>query len=467
MAANVAMEDFTRFQLSELDQIMPRLYVRWLLCIPVSQTSPSKMATVKILESGIKDTLASLPVLQGIIVSKSSNPSRLEVQVPKERPVFDLRVQHHDGDHDDTLPTYESLKEAEFPASSLPDKILTPLEITPLPVLDIMATFIRGGLLLCIKCHHVVIDGGGMGLVIKFLAQNCFANSGQENLQPIIAPSMDRSILPQGKRSDLIIENGFHVVHHNGTAQKPTKDYVPMTSHTFKFKAEALQRLKLLCSTELGFISTQDALTALLYGSVSYARGRRFTETSTKAATLPSVMGIAVDGRGRLNPPAVNYAGNVTMYATYSSPILLPVENIPSHSCKDLESLSQRLNLPSLAFQSRTAITAVTQDYIESVISAAESLEDVSRLQPSFADFFQGTDFFITSGADFPVFEQDWWSGGKVDALRIPFKGNWDGSCVVLATQDRSKGLDIMLGLREDDMAVVRDILLAFEARIV
>ncbi|KAH7389002.1 hypothetical protein BKA64DRAFT_679560 [Cadophora sp. MPI-SDFR-AT-0126] len=466
MADHVAIGDFSIFELSELDQLMPRLYVRWLLCIPVSQKSPSKKAIVEFLENGIKDALASLPVLQGVIVSKSSNSSRVEVHVPKERPVFELRVQYHDGDHDDTFPTYESLKAAQFPASSLPDKILTPLEINPLPVLDIMATFIRGGLLLCIKCHHAVVDGGGMGLVVKFLARNCFASSEQENLQPIIAPSMERSILPQGKRSDSIIDNGFHVLQHNGSDQKPTKDFAPTTSHTFKFKPEALQILKLLCTTEAGFISTQDALTALLYGSVSYARGCRFTKTSTKATALPSVMGIAVDGRGRLKPPAMNYAGNVTMYATYSCPILLPVEDIPSHSFRDPKFLSQCLNLPSLALQNRTALTAVTPEYIESVISAAESLEDVSRLQPSFADFFQGTDFFITSGADFPVFEQEWWSGGKVDGLRIPFKGNWDGSCAVLATQDKSKGLDVMLGLREDDMAVVREILLVFGAVI-
>ena len=465
MAVNVPLKDFDSFQLSELDQIMPRLYVRWLLCIPLSQRSPSKAAIVEYLQGGIKDTLASLSILQGHIVPKSSNPSRLEVHVPKEKLGFDLRVQDHDGEHDETFPTYESLREAEFPASSLPDTTLTPPEIKPPPVFDMMVTFIRGGLLVCIKCHHAVVDGAGLGLVVKFIAQNCFAISVQEKVQSSIPPSMDRSILPKGNQSNLIIENGFCVL--SDTAQKPTKDYAPMISHTFKFKAEALQKLRLLSTSEIGFISTQDALTALLYGSVSYARGRRFTETSTKAVNLPSVMGIAVDGRGRLKRSAINYAGNVTMYASYTSPISLPVENIPSQYFEDLESLSQRLNLPSLAFQTRKAITAVTQDSIISVISVAESLENVARLQPTFADFFQGADFFITSGADFPVFQQEWWIGGKVEALRIPFKGNWDGSSAVLATQDKSKGLDVMLGLREDDMVVVRKILLAFGAQIV
>ncbi|KAK0123961.1 hypothetical protein ONS95_008949 [Cadophora gregata] len=460
------MEPFDRFELSELDQIMPRVYVRWLLCIPISQTSPSKPEIVENLTVAIKETLTRLPILQGILVPKALDPSRLEVHVPKERPDFDLRVQHHTDDTDDTLPTHESLKEAEFPTSSLPDAILTPPEKSPPPVFDMMATFIRGGLLLCIKCHHAVVDGGGMGLVIKFLAQNCFAVFGNESRATINPPSIDRSILPPGKRSDLTVENGFRIVDHEGTAQK-TNEYEPMTSHTFKFKPEALQRLKLLCTAETEFISTQDALTALLYGSVSYARGLRLTKHSTKSASLPSVMGIAVDGRGKLHPPLVNYAGNLTIYATYSSPILLPVQAIPRNSFENFEFLSQRLRLPSLAWQTRKAITGVTQDYVESVISVAKSLEDISRLQPTFANFYQGTDFFITSGADFPVFEQEWWQGGKIEAMRIPFKGHWDGSCAVLATENRKKGLDVMLGLREDDMAVVQDILLAFGAQIV
>lgn len=190
------------------------------------------------------------------------------------------------------------------------------------------------------------------------------------------------------------------------------------------------------------------------------------TKTSAEATSLPSVIGIAVNGRRQLQPPARTYTGNVTLYATFSTSISLPLEKIVDESFKDLEALSKHLNLPSLASQTRAAITAVTHESIVSVISAAASVEDISRLQPSFSDFCQGTDFFITSLVDLPVFEQEWWAGGKVDALKIPFKGHWDGSCAVLATKDRSKGLEVMLGLRDDDMTVVQELLLAFGAQI-
>ncbi|KAL5315946.1 hypothetical protein ACEPPN_016820 [Leptodophora sp. 'Broadleaf-Isolate-01'] len=461
------MEDFHTFELSELDQIMPRLYIRWLLCIPFSQASPSKAAIINSLQGGIKTTVEKLPFLLGVVVSKSSDPSRLEIHLPRERHNFELRVQNHDSDHDETLPTYESLEKAEFPASSLPDNMLTPPDIDPRPAFDMMATFIRGGLLLCIKCHHAAADGGGLGLIVKFLAQNCYAHPAQTTLGPTSLPSIDRSNLPRERDLWVLADTGFNFVNPVDATQKPTKDYASMTSHTFKFGPESLRMLKSLCITGSERISTQDALTALLYGSVSHARGLRNTKTSTTTTALPSVMGIAVNGRGRLNPPVANYAGNCTLYATFSNPIVLPVEKITDHSFEHLNLLSQHLNLPSLASKTRASINAVTHDSIVSTISAAASLEEVSRFQPSFADFLQGADFFITSGADFPVFEQEWWAGGMVDALRIPFKGNWDGSCAVLATKDRSKGLDIMLGLRDDDMALVKEILLAFGAHIV
>lgn len=458
------MENFNTFGLSELDQIMPRLYVRWLLCIPISEGSPSKAEIVDILQSGFSEALREMPLLQGVISPKDSDPSRLEVHIPNSIPNFEMRIQNHDADHDGTFPTYEGLKQAEFPASSLPDKMLTPPEVEPRPVFDILATFIRGGLLLCIKCHHAVVDGGGLGLVVKFLAQKCYSHSIQEPLESISPPSFDRSLLPRAKPSATNIENGFRIADLNLATQAPTKEYAPMISHTFKFCPESLQRLKKLCTTEMGTVSTQDALTSLLYASVSHARGRRLTEASTETTTIPSVMGIAVNGRSRLSSQTMSYAGNVTLYATFSCPIVLPVEKIEHYD--DVGRLSHHLNFPSIAAKSRRAVTAVDQDSITSVISAAASLEDVSRLQPWFADFFQGTDFFITSGADFPVFEQEWWVGGKVDALRIPFKGHWDGSCAVLATKDRSKGLDIMLGLREDDMVIVRELLFAFGAKL-
>lgn len=160
------MDDFTLLELSELDQIMPRLYVRWLISIRMSG-SPSKQAITDILQNGISSALEALPMLAGDVVSKSPDSSRLEVRVPRNTPEFRLRIQHLDGEKDTTLPTYKELAEAEFPVSVLPDQLLTPQNPDSLPVFDVLATFIRGGVLLCFVCHHAI----GMGLPYFFKKQ--------------------------------------------------------------------------------------------------------------------------------------------------------------------------------------------------------------------------------------------------------------------------------------------------------
>ncbi|EKD14745.1 uncharacterized protein L3040_002829 [Drepanopeziza brunnea f. sp. 'multigermtubi'] len=459
------MDERTIIELSELDQIMPRLYIRWLLCFRLSQASPSKDTIIETLQTGIESTLEALPILRGAVVPKPSDPSRLEVHVPRKTSKFGPRVQHRE----EFFPTYDILERAEFPVSLLPDEILTPPDIDSKPVFEMMATFIRGGLLLCIKCHHAVTDGAGLGLIVKLLARNCLESSSPIASPELNrAPSTDRSLLPQATDEfDDATNIGFEVVDPTPKPDAtPTREYASMIHHTFKFSPDALKTLKGLCTIDSRVISTQDALTSLLYGAVSYARAARFTRESTDHRTLPSVLGIAVNARGRI-PDAPAYAGNATLYAAFSHPMRLPVGEIPSDSLQDTTLLAERLGLPSLASQSRAAITAVTHGSLVATIAAAAAQRDASRLQPAFSDFYQGTDFFITSGADFPVFEQEWWTGGIVDALRIPLKGQWDGSSAVLATKDRDAGLDVLLGMREDDMALVKGLLFAFGARVV
>ncbi|KAF8860371.1 hypothetical protein BDZ45DRAFT_688584 [Acephala macrosclerotiorum] len=451
---------------------MPRLYVRWLLCFPLSESSPSKQVIIDNLQDGVLETQAQLPILNGHLATKVSDSSRLEVHTQQTGEVgddFKLKVNHLDGADDATIPTYKTLKAANFPVSELPDKILAPPDDPVLPVFDMVATFIRGGVLLCIKCHHAVVDGGGLGLIVKLLAQNSHAIS-RSLLKPSLQsmPSIDRTSLPAPiKSEERITRNlGFTVLEAGEKLATLAREYGAMTSHIFKFPNKALQQLKELCASNVNMISTHDALTALLYGSVSYARSLRFTGSSSEQKALSSTMGIAVDGRRRLKTPILEYAGNITMYATFSNPLQLPCLEISQDVMKNPNLLATSLNLPILAEKTHEAVAEVTHDYITDTISLAASLEDVSRIQPSFSDFYQGSDFFITSGASFPVFEYEWWPGGIPDALRIPLKAQWDGSCAVLAAKDRSQGLDVLLGLRKDDMSVVKEILFAFGAYI-
>lgn len=307
-----------------------------------------------------------------------------------------------------------------------------------------------------------------MGLLIKFLAQHCNAASNSSVAPGSIAkPSISRSILPQaGQYTGTNV--GFKAAEASEPSKEPAKVLAPMTCQTFKFPAEAIQKLKTICTVGPGFITAHDALTAILYGAVSYARALRFTKEMPGTSTLPSTMGIAVNGRRRMQPPLpADYSGNVSLYATYSVPISLPVEAISDIPSQQIDVLAQKLKLAQLATLTHEAIAKINQDFATSTIAFAASLPDVTKIVPMFSNTYQGTDFFITSAADFPVFDQEWWPGGFTDAVRIPLKAMWDGTSAVVATKDRSKGLDILLGLREDDMEVVKGIMKAFGAQVV
>jgi hypothetical protein len=54
-----------------------------------------------------------------------------------------------------------------------------------------------------------------------------------------------------------------------------------------------------------------------------------------------------------------------------------------------------------------------------------------------------------------------------VAAVRVPFKKPWDGSCIVLPADhsDEYFTLDVLVGLREDDMEVVERLLAVVEWR--
>lgn len=456
--------------LSDLDQLMPRLYVRWLLCFPFQSDSPSKERLIDTLHSGVTATFQDLPILRDSLVPEPQDKSKLKVLRSEEPRIFQIHAIHHDGAEDSTFPTYAHLREANFPVSELPDSTLNPQQLPNLPVFDIMPTFIRGGLLLCIKCHHSVVDGAGLGLIMQTLARNCYAAAclKQTAHDTVPIPSTDRSQLPRAQvRAS--IDVGFRLQDEYERLSYENRQYAPMTSHIFRFHAAALKKLKLLCTTGTELLTTHDCLTALLYASISYARSLRLSFGSQTQSTVPSILGIAVDGRSRVEPPMHNYCGNLTVYASFSSPIYLPVMEIPLSMFEDTERLAAKLKLAQLSSQTRQAIARVASPqntYIASTIGLAQSVKDVSLLKPSFSNFFQGTDFFISSLAGVPVFKDEWWPGGFVEELRIPLKAHWDGSCVVLPAKDRSARLDILMGSRKDDMEVVKRILFAFGASI-
>ena len=190
------------------------------------------------------------------------------------------------------------------------------------------------------------------------------------------------------------------------------------------------------------WISTNDAICALLWQRISLARFGHPDATTTEAATH-STLCLAVNGRSKLDPalsPA--YIGNVNLYAIPKAPLA--------------ELLSGDEKLGGLALSVRRAVKAIDDTKIRNTISFIEQLSDVSLLAPGFRNFF-GPDLAITSWAELGLSTLDWGEavGGQAVCVRIP-KASFDGLCIILPKlQDGS--FEVVIGLKVEHMQRLKE----------
>jgi hypothetical protein len=434
--------------LSPLDQTMPLTYTRLLLCFPFNGENTAILTGL--LQSGVDHIVYQMPFLAGTLHPndvRDEKSGRAEVIYPSQDAKVSLRVMRLF----EFRYSYSELHDAGMPMNRL-DNSLTPVSVfadpakEPCPVFAIQATFIKGGLFLCICVHHAVMDGTGFGTFVGMLAESCASGGRSEiaNLQQI----QDRSLCFQG-----LPANHPHNPHPEYKIVDPstpppltsaTPSLPPMTVRLFHFSASSLSTLKSSLTAHLpppvsaseppSFISTNDALTALLWSCVTRARSPHL-DTSTS-----SRLGMAVNARRHLNPPlSPNYLGNVNLFATS----LLPLSTL---SAPDPASLA------SVALSIRKAIVAVNNQHIRSAVSLIDSLPNIKALQYGFNSFL-GPDIAVTSWEGMGVYGQNWGLGlGTPGWARTVTSGSgFDGLGIVMPRRPGG-GLEVMLGLRSEDM---------------
>ncbi|KAH8811537.1 C-8 acyltransferase [Xylogone sp. PMI_703] len=157
--------------LSTWNQIAPRGYIRQCYCFPCQyDASPEALRTH--LAVALGRLSKQFPDLAGRIFFMSSNAGRLcigldnRAEIPLK--IFDQR--------DSFLWTYIQLKAEGFPARAFVDNSFDlPYQLLEdqqgIPVFEVHARLIRGGLLLCIYGHHSISDGTGMDNYVKYFAE--------------------------------------------------------------------------------------------------------------------------------------------------------------------------------------------------------------------------------------------------------------------------------------------------------
>ena len=458
----------TSHQFSPLDEVIPPLYNGLIYGFPCTPDRRSHVLSV--LQAGLLETLQYRPYLTADILRNESQdvrPGSLMLKVPEPFEEIKITVQ------DLTLPgstwkdSYEDLRAAGMPLSKMDPKVLAPYvagTATTTKVLTAQMNFIPGGCLFTICMAHAFVDAYGAAIVIDLWAKHCrklqnsagttFLNSNAVEFDGI-CPALQRPISQEDfdrlkQRPELWKLLGLHWEDNleppKEASSLPTT--IPaagmaipgMRACMFSFSPEAVKQLKSDATPDAPeWISTKDALAALLWRSVMRAR---FPPSAPTGDKKDSIVSVAIDGRSLMSPKIpMSYIGNVVFCCMTE----LSLEEV----------LSPETTLASLAVKIRKSIEAVKDNpqLIADAVDLSAGIPDVRQLHIAFKDFF-GTDLITTSWIDIPFYTVDFGpifgKTGSPEFFRIP-KGQFGGICS-LQSRQADGSFDVIIGLVDKPM---------------
>jgi trichothecene 3-O-acetyltransferase len=309
------------------------LYTQICSCYPVADSS-SHSAIISTLTNGLEVLTASFPWLAGQIVNEGSKNG--DTGVFKIKPLEKLpRLIVKDLTNDPSIPTMDTMRRANFPISMLDETIIAPRNTIPgtsgepksdtIPVFLIQANFIIGGLLLTFVSHHQAMDMVGQGHIMHLLSKACRNEqfTGEElssgtldrsNLYPLL----DDSYKPGSELAYQIVNPARSPSDSEDNNDTAPPESPPCTWANFTFNAASLTALKSLTtksiSSSVGYVSTDDAMSALIFQSVTRARLPRLKHKTEISFAR------AVDVRRYLNIPAI-YPGLLQNMSYHTFPL--------------------------------------------------------------------------------------------------------------------------------------------------
>jgi hypothetical protein len=215
-----------------------------------------------------------------------------------------------------------------------------------------------------------------------------------------------------------------------------------MRTGIFSFSREACAKLKKdLSPVQLNqWISTKDALTALIWRSVMRARfyDIKNIPRSAKGAEPKSIVTVAVNGRSLFKPELPDTYINNVVYCCMNE---LPLSEVLGDT-----------TLTSLAGAIRQRIETIKSDttLIQDANTLASCIPDVGKLTFAFKDFL-GFDLITSSWIDLPFYDIDFGPIlGRPDLIRVP-RNQFGGLCC-LQPRKPNGDIEVFISLKGDEM---------------
>ena len=305
----------------------PRLrevYTQLCFCYALSNAS-SQTAIIATLIRGLERLTASFPWVAGQVINEGASEGNTGTYTIAPFGVLpQLVIKDLTNDH--SAPRMHELRAANFPFSMLDEKVICPrmtlgggegeTMADATPVLLLQANFVDGGLLLCIVASHSVMDIVGQVQMIHLLSKTCQDEAFSDD--EVKNGNLDRRNLisiPEDTKQDRIPTasntNTNPPLHPVPDEEQMTQGKLAWAYITFSYPS--LVALKALASSSTtAFVSTDDALSALLWQVIARSRLARLSPDTE------SLFNRNVDLRPYFSIPS-SYPGNLSAKTRHSS----------------------------------------------------------------------------------------------------------------------------------------------------
>ncbi|KAM0721796.1 hypothetical protein Q7P37_002721 [Cladosporium fusiforme] len=401
---------------------------------------------IETLQNGFEKLAASFPWVAGQVINEGCDPAKNNTGVYRivERSTGpEVIVRDHRGAP--SVPDFHELKRAGFSTQLLDEAIFAPRPTLALEpgvvnaILLVQANIISDGFILVFSGNHSAMDMPGQTQVIRWFDKACRGEPfGKEELEIGNAPR--RNMIP-------LLDSSYKLGHelldqtlpNASTTSPPMKASAPVRPHwaTFCFPSASVAALKATADATRtsAYVSTDDALSAFLWQSISRSRLHRLDPNSLCTA------GRAMNARRALDVPP-QYPGLVqnTLFhkLTLSELADLPLGVVAS-VLRDRVTCSS----PSVSYYTRALATALSRSADKGFLKVAARLDWTK-------------DVLLTSHASMRAYDLDFslrW--GMAEAVRHTRLVELEGLTYLLPAAP-SGDIAVTICLREEDLYHLR-----------
>ena len=429
----------------------PFINVYTQICLMFPMTNPfSQTKIIDVLTSGLNCLSMSFPWMSGQVVNEgsgSSNSGLYKIKSFQKNPILVIKGLSKDT----SVISMDAMRQANFPGlpyeSTLAPRMTFPGSsdtIVPdhLPVFSLQVSFIDGGLILTFARQHQAMDFIGQAHMISLLSKACHGDPfASKDLSVGNATHLDMvSLLNDGTHVQAFLARQLLPASSDPTKYPGPPPSLSCSWTIFTFSRDLLATLKDVATGTVidppGYISTDDALTALIWRSITRARCARL-EKGTEVS-----LGRAVDVRLCFDLPS-NYPGIMQNcdYQSYTLELLLsqPPGVVASHLRLAIDPRAS-----GLVYNTRALAWYLERSADKRGVSFSATL-DLTK------------DVMLSSWVKADVYDLDFGLGlGKPETVRRPKFPPYEG-LVYLLPKKTDGEIAVWMCLRDEDLENLRN----------